>query len=350
MPGRSLLWRLLETFLALWGLTSLVFLLSHSDPTGPAELMLPDRTELAGTFTSTPKERAQALRAIEHRLGLDLPLFYIGRETGPVNLPHWRWHGGQNQYHRWLWALLHGDLGVSLRTGQPVTAQLLAALRYTLPLTGTALVLAVGLALLLGQCLASTRRWWHAPARTGLVALHSVPLFVLAMGLPLLVANPELLDWLPVHGLAPEEGDTDWGQAIYLVLPIISLVLAALPALALQLETALRRELRTSYATTARAKGMSESQVVRYQALRNAILPTLTQFTELVPVLVSGALVVEKVYSLPGAGRLLADAAVLRDYPLLVGGLLLLGAVRLGALLLADLLYSWADPRIRWPS
>ena len=84
--------------------------------------------------------------------------------------------------------------------------------------------------------------------------------------------------------------------------------------------------------------------------MRNALLPTLAQLAELLPALVAGAVVVEVIFALPGMGRLLAEAAAARDYPVLVGGVLLTGAARLLALLLADLLYFWADPRIRWQS
>ena len=283
---------------------------------------------------------------------MQLPLFYVGRAAGPG--ASWQWHGSANQYHHWLSALLHGDLGTSLRSGRPVAGQLGAALRYTLPLTATALALVLGVALLLGQQLAAPRRWWHGPVRAALVGVHSVPLFVVALGLLLLFANPDALAWFPVYGLAAADETGGWaqlgGQVAHLVLPVASLVLVALPDLTLQLEAALRQERRADYAVTARAKGLTEAQVIRYHALPNALLPLLTQITELLPALVAGAVVVEVVYALPGMGRLLAEAAALRDYPVLIGGVLVTGAARLGALLLADGLYSWADPRIRWQS
>lgn len=352
MSALSLLRRLLQTLLALWALVSLVFLLSHHGPTGPAELLLPDRAELSSSSSVNGQVAAQAaaLRDVKARLGLHLPLFYVGRGAGPP-LGRWQWHGSANQYHHWLRALLRADLGTSLRSGRPVAGQLGEALRYTLPLTGAALALVLGAALLLGQQLAAPRRWWHVLVRTALVGVQSVPLFVAALGLLLLFANPDVLAWFPVYSLANEE-TTAWarlaGQAAHLVLPVASLVLVALPDLTLQLEAALRQERRTDYATTARAKGLSEAELIRRHALPNALLPLLTQLTGLLPALVAGAVVVEVVYALPGMGRLLAEAAALRDYPVLIGGVLVTGAARLGALLLADILYSWADPRIRW--
>ena len=132
------------------------------------------------------------------------------------------------------------------------------------------------------------------------------------------------------------------------MLPVAALVLSALPELTLQLDAALADELRQPYIMTARAKGLPAAAVVRRHALRNALLPTLAQLAELLPTLVAGAVVVEAIFGWPGMGQLLATAAAARDYPVLVGGVLLVGAARLFSLLLADLSYSRADPRIRW--
>ncbi len=346
--------RLLNTLVALWGLGSLVFLLGRHDPAGgPEQQLLSDGTESGiGTESRDPAAMAAARQAVRHRLGLDQPLFYLSQQApAAANGARWRWNGTANQYHHWLARLLRGELGHSLRTGQPVAGQLGAALCCTLPLTGTALALALGAALWLGQGLAGPRRWWQGPVRALLLALQSAPLFVLALGLLLLLANPQALNWFPGYGLADEElaGWNRLGElARHLALPVVSLVLAALPDLALQLEAALRHELGTDYAAAARAKGLGEAQLIRHHALPNALLPTLTQVTGLVPALLAGALVVEVVYALPGMGRLLAAAAALRDYPVVLGGVLLTGAARLGALLLADVLYHRADPRIRW--
>ena len=346
-----LLRRLFGTALALGVLASVVFLLSHQQPgSGPEEQLLPERGDLSGTMAGTAAAREQAVAQLRHRFGLDMPLFYVSHR--PDGQPGWRWNGFHNQYHQWLRTLLRGDLGVSLRSGQPVATLLIGALAYTLPLMAAALALVVLAALLLGQQLAAPPRWWHGPVRSALVSLHSIPLFVVALGLLLLFANPEFLDWFPVYSNLGEETPLSWSQlgvgSARLVLPVISLVLVALPDLTLQLEAALRQELRTDYAITARAKGLGEGQVIRHHALANALLPTITQVTELLPVLVSGALVVEVVYALPGMGRLLAEAATRYDYPVLIGGVLLVGTARLLTLLLADGLYSWADPRIRW--
>jgi len=352
--ARLAFWHLARTVLAVWALASAVFLLSYRDQDAAAQLALPDASEASAASASVGAsgagQRSRQLAAVRQRLGLDLPLFYVSRAAGPDQ--QWHWNGPANQYHRWVTNLLHGNLGTSFRTGQAVAIRLRAALACTLPLTGTAAVLAVLAAVVLGQRLAA-RPWWHRPMRTALTAVHGLPLFVVALALLLLFANPDVFAWFPAYGFAPHADGVaaDLGSYLtHLALPVLALVLTALPELTLQLEAALTQELRTDYATTARAKGLAEGAVIRHHALRNALLPTITQLAAVLPALVAGAVVVEVIFALPGMGRLLADAAAARDYPVLVGGVLLTGAARLLALLLADLLYLWADPRIRWQS
>ena len=326
---RTVCWQLVRTGLTVWAMASVIFLLSYRDAQTAVELAMPQqmdgRASTIGTGTGAGVQAAR--QATRERLGLALPLFYVSR---------WQWHGSQNQYHQWVWRLSCGDLGTSFRTGQPVRGQLCAAL---------------GLA----QRLAA-RPWWHRPVRAMLVGLHTLPLFVVALGLLLLFANPAALAWFPAYGFNPG-GDPAAGPlsqgldyARHLALPVAALVLSALPELTLQLEGALQAELAQGYATTARAKGLAPAAVIRRHALRNALLPTITQLAQLLPALVAGAVVVEVVFALPGMGRLLATAAAARDYPVLIGGVLLTGLSRLVAQLLADLFYLWADPRIRWQS
>ncbi|WP_460552670.1 ABC transporter permease subunit [Hymenobacter daeguensis] len=343
------LWHLARTALAVWLLASAAFLLSHRSL--GSETALPDFADAPTTLPLADRQAAQ--QAVRHRLGLDLPLFYFGPVAPPSQ--GWCWHGSQNQYHRWAACLVQGDMGTSFRTGQPVRHELGAALAYTLPLTGTAAVLAVLGALALAQRLAA-RPWWHRPARTLLTGLHALPLFVVALALLLLLANPEMLAWFPAYGLdEPAEntaGSSSWllSYAWHLALPVTALFLSVLPDFTLQLEANLVQELGAAYATTARAKGLSTQQVIRHHALRNALLPSLAQLAQLLPALVAGAVVVEVAFALPGMGRLLAEAAANRDFPVLVAGVLLTGLARLLALLLADLLYLWTDPRISWQS
>ena len=349
-----MLWRLAQTLLAVWLIASAVFLFSRRDATAATQLALPDSADLATHPQATTAAGQAALRQqVRQRLGLDQPLFYFDRTPArPPQPATWHWHGLTNQYNSWLQQVMQGELGASYRTGQPVGQRLRESLAYTVPLTGTAALLAVALAVGLTQAVAGQPRWRRAmlAALSGLAAL---PVFVVALALLLLLANPDVLAWFPAYGLNPLAGpDLDFWPALadtlaHLALPVFVLVVTALPGLALPLDTALHDELGSGYATTARAKGASAAQVVRRHALRNALLPFVAQLADLLPALVAGAVVVEVVFALPGMGRLLATAAATRDFPLLVGGVWLVGVARLLALLLAEGLYFWADPRIR---
>ncbi|OGX82266.1 ABC transporter permease [Hymenobacter coccineus] len=335
-----------QAILSVWALASLVFLLSRGAPLSDENLGLSNAAELSNGTPASAQARDLARQAARQRLGVSEPLFYFSRQApapggGPAP---WQWNGRRNQYHRWLGAMLRGDWGTSFRNGQPVVARLGAALACTIPLTGAAAGLTLWLALVLALALAR-RPWWRRPALALLAGLQALPLFVLATGLLLSLANPDVLDWFPVYSQTVD-GEGIYALGSYLILPLACLVLTALPELTLQLMVSLAHELGTGYATTARAKGLATKQVLRRHTLRNALVPLLPLVADLLPALVAGAVVVEFVFSLPGMGRLLAEAAANHDYPVLVGGVLLVGAARLLALVLADAGARWLDPRI----
>lgn len=343
--------RLGRAAVAAWLIASLVFISSRLLPGSPEQQVLTDAGDLSRPLVglNSAASREVARQALRHRLGLELPLFYVTRSAGPPM--RWHWHGTANQYHAWVIGLLHGDWGRSYRDDQPVTTLMGQALAYSVPLAGSAAVLAVGLALGLGLYLA---RAPGGPLRqlvfTVLGGLQVTPLFLLALGLLLLLANPDFLNLLPAAGQAPADSSS-WQQASYWLarsaLPLLSLVLAVLPELTLPLVALLRHEARAGYAITARAKGLTMKQMLRHHALPNALLPLLTTFTGLLPTLVAGTVVVEVLFALPGSGRLLAEAAAAHDYPVVVAGVLLTALVRLLGLVLADALYFLIDPRLR---
>jgi len=345
---RWLLLQLGRAGLAAWATASLVFILSRLLAVGTEDAMLSSGNDLQVRTASTSAVARQALR---QRLGLDEPVFYVTRISR--NSASWRWHGTHNQYHHWLAGLLHGQLGWSYRDGQPIGPKLRTALVYTLPLAGLAAVAATLVALALGLVLAGGPL--AASLTSGRAALHlvlsslqGIPVFMLALGLLFLFANPDALDLLPAYSLADNpDGLLLGAYLLQLIMPVLTLVLAVLPELALPLAAALRHELRADYVTTARAKGVPAASLLRRHALPNALPPLLTSFASLLPSLLAGTVVVESVFSLPGVGRLLAEAAAAHDYPVVVAGVLVTAGVRLLGLALADALYALADPRIR---
>lgn len=347
--GRWLLAQVGRAGLAAWAITSFVFILSRLDAAKPVDLLLDEPDSQRSTVLTAEASAAQR-QAIEQRLGLGEPVFYVTR-TQQASVVSWQWHGLRNQYHRWLTGLLHGQLGFSFRDGQPIGPRLQAALACTLPLAGLATLGAVTGSLVLGLALAggpppAAPSGWRAGLHLLLTGLQGLPLFALALGLLFAFANPDALNILPAY--ANTATDELWPQqALRLMLPVLALVLAVLPELALLLANTLSHELRADYATTARAKGLTNSQLLIRHALPNALLPLLTAFAGLLPTLVAGAVVVETIFALPGMGRLLAEAVATHDYPLVVAGVLLTALARLLALAVADALYAWADPRIR---
>ena len=267
-------------------------------------------------------------------------------------VPVVRWHGTANQYHRWLDGVIRGNLGHSYREARLVTDILGESLANTFGLVLGSIGLAFGLAVRLGVWLVHPgHRRWRGPVLTFLYALDTVPLFLLALLLLALTGSGTVL--LPVF----ETSDSSAGFVQYAssrvtpwVLPVGCLVLATLPYLTGQFYQALRQVESREYIQTARAKGLSEGQVLGRHALRNALLPMITLFTGYLPALVGGALVIEVVFAVPGMGRLLVDSVLARDYPVVMGIVLCLALAKIGALLLADWLYYLADPRVRFGS
>lgn len=269
-------------------------------------------------------------------------------------LPALQWHGVQNQYHRWLAGLATGSMGNSLKDGRPVFTVLLQAIQNTWWLLLCSLVLATWLSLELAlRMVRRSGRRWRKSVLPALFLLDSIPLFVLAMLLLVLLASPAFLQLFPVYGMGYYSSQSlPWWQALgqwlqFMALPMLCLVLTNLPYLTNQFYQSLATVATQDYVRTARAKGLSESRVIRRHMLRNALLPLITLLSDFLPALVAGAVLIETIFAIPGVGRLLLESVLSRDYPVIVGIVVLVALFRLLAHLLSDLLYAQADPRIR---
>jgi peptide/nickel transport system permease protein len=269
-------------------------------------------------------------------------------------LPSLRWHGTDNQYHRWLAGMATGDFGISFRDGRPVQTVLFEAVGNTWWLLIISMCLAALLALELAVLMVrSTGYAWRTTVLPSLFILDSIPLFVLAMLLLVLLASPAFLQLFPVYGMGYfSETKLTWFQARsqwlqFMALPMLCLVLANLPYLTNQFYHALSGTANQDYIRTARAKGLSENNVIRRHMLRNALLPVITLLSDFLPALVAGAVIIETIFAIPGIGRLLIDSVMARDYPVLVGIVVMVAVFKQLAHLFADLLYAMADPRIR---
>jgi len=292
----------------------LVFLLLYLTPGDPAAV-------IAGDIATVDD-----IERIRHKLGLDQPM-----------LP---------RFWSWASAVLHGDLGISIFTNLPVTQLIGQRVEPTLSLALCTLFLAVLLAVPMGVISA----WKAGSAIDRLVMLFSVagfsiPVFVLAYLLIYLFAIE--LDWLPVQGYTPlREGLWPWLR--HLILPSIALGTIYIALIARITRATMLDVLAQDYVRTAHAKGLAPTAVLMRHALKNAAVPIVTIIGIGVALLISGVVVTESVFAIPGIGRLTVDAIIRRDYPIIQGVILIFSAVYVLVNLIVDLSYRFFDPRIQY--
>lgn len=250
------------------------------------------------------------------------------------------------QYITWLATLVTGDFGISYREGRPVLDMLAERAGATLILTVPALILGYAVSIALGTWMA--RRAGSVGdrlAHMGLFALWSTPTFVTGLGL--LVVFGVWLEVVPIGGIAPLGSEFELRHSLpYLVLPLTVLTLHTAARLTGVVRAAMVTELSSDYIRSARALGLPARTVRRY-ALRSCLFTLVTTFSFQLPRLFAGAVMTEMIFAWPGMGRLLLTAAYTRDWPLLLGAIVILSIVTVASSLIADLLCRVLDPRIR---
>lgn len=250
------------------------------------------------------------------------------------------------QLVRWYGGLLQGDLGRSILLGQSVVGATLERLPVTVALSLYALALTLLLGLASGILAALRQNTWVDQAAMMLALLGiSIPNFFL--GLLMIIAFAVQLGWLPTGGYIPFTSDP-WGWFVTSTMPAVSLALLQVGLLARVTRSTMLEVLRQDYIRTARAKGLPGRLVVGKHALANALIPITTVVGIVVSLLVSGSVVTETLFSIPGIGQLLTSAVLGRDYPMVQGGLLLVTALLVLVNIGVDMLYALLDPRIRY--
>jgi peptide/nickel transport system permease protein len=308
--------RLLHAGLVLLVVCTTTFAIMHAAPGGPSLL-------------ADPKLSAEERRAIETRLGLDRPVAV--------------------QYGLWLGRAARGDLGHSFLYQTPTTSTIAERLPNTLVLAGAAILVMLLTGAPLGLLAAGRPGGWLDRATAALAfTLLSVPAFWL--GIMLIVVLAVQLGAFPAGGVATEGGPGSLGDRLHhLVLPALVLAAAATAELLRYTRSAARSALALPFVRMARAKGLTVRAIRWRHVARHTLVPVLTVVGLQLPRLVGGAAITETVFSWPGMGRLAIEAALARDYPLVMAVTLLVSAGVLAATLLIDLLYLAADPRIRHP-
>jgi len=290
----------------LLGVSIVSFSLLHLIPGDPAVV-------LAGVGA-----RPEDLAGIRAEYGLDQPL--------PV------------QYVNYVSRAVHGDLGISIRTRDPVARTLATRLQLTFQLTLLSMALSIILGVLAGVIAATHHNTWiDSSIMVTALAGVSVPGFWL--GLLLLVVFAGALRWFPAGGS---------GTPMHLVLPSVVLGLGGAAVIARMTRSSMLEVVRQDYLRTLRANGVSERLVIYKHALRNALNPVITVVGLQFGFLLGGAVIVESVFALPGVGSLMINAIFNRDYPVVQGGMLLISVVFVLVNLMTDLLYGLVNPRIRY--
>ncbi len=251
------------------------------------------------------------------------------------------------QFITWMGRLLQGDLGTSLISGTPVTTMVGQRMFPTINLALLTIVIAVAIAVPLGVLAAWRHRSWVDYAVMSFSVLgFSVPVFVI--GYLFILVFSISLGWLPVQGYA---APSEEGFAAFLtraILPSLTLATIYIALIARMTRASMLEVLGEDYIRTARAKGVKESRVLFRHALRNAAVPILTVIGTGFALLISGVVVTESVFNIPGIGRLTVDAILARDYPVIQAMILITSATYVVVNLIIDISYTVFDPRIRY--
>jgi peptide/nickel transport system permease protein len=269
--------------------------------------------------------------------------------------PAIHWHGLANQYHQWITGFFTGDLGVN-RDGRLVWDELRPRMYSTLTINGMAILISILLAIPLGVYMSHFRgKWLDSWGQSILLFLHSIPSFWLGSLLILFLATPGhglyLIKstyaglWDPTYQTFPRYVLSNFSKFI---LPVITLSVHLLAVLALQMRGGMLNVLSEDYIRTARAKGLPESVVLWRHGLPNGFFPMITLLAGLLPLIFTGSLVIEYLFQFPGLGTLTQASFATRDYPVLFAILMIASMLTVLGNLLADLLYAWLDPRVRY--
>lgn len=311
--SRFVLRRVGLALITLWLLSVLVFVGTQLLPGDVGRRIL-------GPFATE-----EAVNALNARLGTDRPVLV--------------------QYWDWITSAVTGDLGFSISFSRPVSEMLGGALVNSAKLAALAFVILVPLSLM-GGIIAALRRGTLTDRVISVGGLSATVIPEFVSGIVLIVVFAVFLGWLPGTATAPA-GSGPFTQLRHLLLPAIPLVLVLFGYIARITRAGVIDALDADYTRTAILKGLPRSTVIRRDVLRNALLPTIAVIASQIGYLIGGLVVVEELFTYQGIGKLLLDAARNADFPLLAGGVLVVGAAFQVSMLLADLAYSWLNPRVR---
>jgi len=314
--------RILMIFPMLLGITVITFIVIHLAPGSPTDSI----TEL------NPRASAQARENLKRLYGLDKPLHI--------------------QYMNWVRRLAMMDLGSSFTDGRKVLDKIRERLPITILINALSLFLIIMTAAPIGIISATRQYSLFDKATTVLVFIgFAMPTFWLALLLIILFGVQ--LGWLPISGLQSMHAEEltfwqlFWDRSRHLVLPIFVSSFSGLAAYSRYMRSSMLEVIRQDYIRTARAKGLPERSVIYKHALRNAMMSTITIIGLAIPGLIGGSAIFEQIFAIPGMGKLFLDATWARDYPVVMGILVIGAFLTLVGNFIADIAYAMVDPRIR---
>lgn len=270
-------------------------------------------------------------------------------------IPKIYWYGCKNQYHHWAAKFVRGDFGISYQDKRPISTSIRERIGWTVLLSGLSIFFSYLIAIPLGVYSAQHRN----SRRDGIITtflffLYSLPNFWVATLLIVFLCQPDYLNIFPAYGLSDKTIAIDGffttfaDQIGHLFLPLFCLSFNHLAFLSRQMRSAILNNLKQDYIRTARAKGLSERTIIWKHALRNSLLPIITQLAAILPSLIGGSLLIEQIFTIPGMSNRFYDAIQFKDYPVVFAIVMLTSCLTVIGYLISDILYAFADPRIRF--
>lgn len=289
----------------------------------------------------TPGDPVTAITDPNEMRGLDPAAVEARREQLGLNKPL------AVRYVIWMKEMATGNLGYSLIKSQPVARMMGEGLKNTLLLMTLALVVSAVIGIVFG-ILSAIKQHTFVDYILTTFAFVGVGMPSFFFALILILVGALQLGWFPTSGIVtPGDGSLP-DRLKHMVLPLIALAITGCGSIMRYMRSSLIEVMNEDYITVARAKGLTSTKVVTRHAVRNALLPIITVLGLRIPHLFSGAVVIESIFSIPGIGSILVEAMKTKDYPVIMGGVLMTGVLVLVSSLIADMLYAVADPRIRY--
>ena len=313
---RYLIRRLLGTIPLLFGVAILSFIFMQLAPGGPDTL-----------YARAGRMSDAQLAAIRHSLGLDRPMHV--------------------QLVIWLRNLVQGDLGTSYTQFRPVTTVIWEVFPNTVYLMAAGLTISLIVSLIFGAG-AAVRQYGFFDQATSFISYFGLSMPVFWFGLMLQILFAVKLGWLPSANMRSSDGGDFIDLLKHLVLPAFTIAIGSIASWSRYVRSSTLEILHMDHVRTARAKGIQERAVLMGHVLRNALIPFVTVVSIDIPLYLTGAVLTETVFSWPGMGRLFYDSLTKRDYPVLMGVLMLGALLIVGGNLVADILYGILDPRIKY--